>query len=394
MATIVRPLVNELLKRLSQRDTPLQIVMGPRQVGKTTAVQQVMERWQGVSHYASADLPFVPDPFWVQSQWEIARRHAHEGKTKTLLVLDEIQKVSRWAEMVKSLSEEDRRKGIALNTILLGSSALQIQAGSKESLAGRFELHFCPHWSWPECREAFGWGLDQWIYFGGYPGAAPFVKDHPRWVDYIVHSLIEAVLSRDVLQMTRIDKPALLRQLFLLAAKAPARLISFNKMLGQLQDAGNTVTLAHYLRLLGGAYLVSGLNLWSRGILRSKASSPKLIVWNNALTNALSSYTFEESRDKPEEWGWLVENAVGAHLLNYRPTTAEIFFWRHGNNEVDFIMESGDKAVAFEVKSGRHGKTHGLSALKKQHPSIKPLMVGTGGIPLETFFSSPPEVWL
>jgi predicted AAA+ superfamily ATPase len=163
MATIVRPLVNELLKRLSERDTPLQMVMGPRQVGKTTAVQQVMERWQGVSHYASADLPFVPDPFWVQSQWEIARRHAHEGKTKTLLVLDEIQKVSRWAEMVKSLSEEDRRKGIALNTILLGSSALQIQAVSKESLAGRFELHFCPHWSWPECREAFGWGLDQWI---------------------------------------------------------------------------------------------------------------------------------------------------------------------------------------------------------------------------------------
>lgn len=165
-------------------------------------------------------------------------------------------------------------------------------------------------------------------------------------------------------------------------------------MLGQLQDAGNTVTLAHYLRLLGGAYLVSGLNLWSKGIRRSKASSPKLIVWNNALTNALSSYTFQESREKPEEWGWLVENAVGAHLLNYRPTTAEIYYWRHGHDEVDFVLERGDKAVAFEVKSGRHGKTQGLSALKKQHPSIKSLMVGTGGVPLETFFSRPPDVWL
>jgi predicted AAA+ superfamily ATPase len=220
------------------------------------------------------------------------------------------------------------------------------------------------------------------------------VNDHSRWVDYIVHSLIEAVLSRDVLQMTRIDKPALLRQLFLLAAKAPARLISFNKMLGQLQDAGNTVTLAHYLKLLGGAYLVSGLSLWSKGVLRSKASSPKLIVWNNALSSALSSDTFEESRNKQEEWGWLVENAVGAHLLNYRPTTAEIFFWRKRNDEVDFIMERGDKIVAFEVKSGRHGKTQGLAALHKQYPAVKTLMVGTGGIPLETFFSNPPEAWL
>lgn len=394
MREIVRPLVKILLTRLSERDSPLQMVVGPRQVGKTTAVQRVMDQCSGESHYASADLPFAPDPFWVQTQWELARQQTRGGKIKSLLVLDEIQKVSRWAEMVKSLSEEDRRRGLPLKVILLGSSALQLQEGSKESLAGRFELHYCSHWSWLECHEAFGWDLERWIYYGGYPGAARFTQDPPRWVDYIVHSLIEAVLSKDVLQMERIDKPALLRQLFLLAAKAPARFISYNKMLGQLQDAGNTVTLAHYLRLLGKAYLVSGLNLWSGGLLRSRASSPKLVLWNNALTTSLGSISFQEIKGKPEQWGWLVENAVGAHLLNHCPAGANVFYWRNGDQEVDYVLERGNKAVAFEVKSGRPGKALGLASFHKKYPHVKTLIVGTGGIPLQTFFSTPPVDWV
>lgn len=393
MKSIERPIVAVLLKRFRSPGALLQVVLGPRQVGKTTALQQVIARWPGPSHYASADLPAPPGPEWVQGQWQVARHRAKETRKKTLLVLDEVQKVTRWSEVVKALHDEDRRAKTPIRVAILGSSSLHVERGAQESLAGRFEQHFVPHWSFSECRAAFRWSLEQWIYFGGYPGAAAFARDQARWRSFVSDSLIEAVLSRDVLQMAPVQKPALLRQLFMLAVRSPAQVISFNKMLGQLQDAGNTVTLAHYLDLLSSAFLVSGLDRWTGGTLRSRASSPKLVVWNNAILNALSGLTFAETRRRPDWWGRLVENAVGAHLLNHGLSRAT-FYWQEAHAEVDYVVERGRSVTAFEVKSGRTSTSQSLDTFRRRAPRAKILTVGTGGIPLEEFFSSDPASWL
>ena len=393
MKSIERPIVAVLLKRFRNPGALLQVVLGPRQVGKTTALHQVIKRWPGPAHYASADLPAPPDPSWIQAQWQVARQFAKERRKKTLLVLDEVQKVARWSEVVKALHDEDRRSKAQVRVAILGSSSLHVARGAQESLAGRFEQHFVPHWSFPECHAAFRWSLDQWIFFGGYPGAAAFSRDQTRWRSFVTDSLVEAVLSRDVLQMAPVQKPALLRQLFMLAVRTPAQVLSFNKMLGQLQDAGNTVTLAHYLNLLSSAFLVSGLDRWSGGALRSRASSPKLVVWNNAILNALSGLTFSETRRRTDWWGRLVENAVGGHLLNHG-LSRSTFYWQEAHAEIDYVVESGRHLTAIEVKSGRKFDSHSAEVFRRRVPRANLVTVGTGGIPLEEFFSTEPAVWL
>jgi len=385
---IERAVVGVLAKRVRSGPNLVQIVVGPRQVGKTTAIRQVLDRWKGPSHYASADLPAPPDTAWIRGQWEVARLEARTRKT-TLLVLDEVQKVERWADVVKALYEEDRRERRPIRACVLGSSSLDVQKAAHESLAGRFELHFCPHWSFSECREAFGWSLDEWLFYGGYPGAAQLVRSRERWAAYVADSLVESVLSRDVLGLANVAKPALLRRLFMLAVRAPARIVSFNKMLGQLQDAGNTVTLAHYLELLSQAFLVSGLDLWTAGAIRSRASSPKLIVWNNALVTALSGLSLRETRAQGDLWGRLVENAVGAHLLNARSPAMTVHYWRDRDDEVDYVVQEGTRVIALEVKTGRPAP-RGLAAFSARHPRAKTLVVGTGGLPLEVFFCRAP----
>ncbi len=397
MAIIERALVGTLLRRLQGPMQPLQIVLGPRQVGKTTALEQVAARWPGPSHYATADLPAPPEAAWIESQWLMARHRAQASRRRTLLVLDEVQKIPRWAEVVKALYDEDRRAKSLVRTVVLGSSSLHVQRGAHESLAGRFEIHFCSHWTYPECREAFGWTLDQWLFWGGYPGAAPLVKNQARWRRFVSDSLVEAVLSRDVFQLAPVQKPALLRQLFMLAVRSPARVMSFNKMLGQLQDAGNTVTLAHYLSLLSSAYLVSGIGRWRQDKLRQRASSPKIVVWNNAIIAALSMLSLGEARRDAELWGRLVENAVGSHFLNHfldDGHQARTWYWLEPHAEVDYVVEKGRNATAFEVKSGRRGRSAGLAAFRKRHPRIPTQVIGAGGIPLEEFFSTAPDAWL
>ena len=315
-------------------------------------------------------------------------------KGESLLILDEVQKVRGWSEVAKRLWDEERARKGPVRALLLGSSALLLQQGFTESLTGRFYLHRFSHWTWPECQEAFGWTLDQWIYFGGYPGAAGLAHDEHQWKRYVTDSLIETVLSRDVLQLQIVNKPALLRHLFALSATFPAQILSYTKMLGQLQDAGNTTTLAHYLKLLESAFLASGLELFSKGKVRRRGSSPKLILWNNALVNATSLRSFADARREGNWWGRLVENAVGAYLLNeLQGPQWSVTYWRDGDYEVDFVVSHGMDVWALEVKSGRSGKQGGVEAFRKVYPKAKVWLIGPDGVKLEEFFSRPAQVW-
>jgi len=385
-----RAAVGRVVRRLEREPALIQILVGPRQVGKTTAARAVIGRWRGPSRYAAADLPLPPGPEWIHTHWTAARREVSDRPV--LLVLDEVQKVSGWGESVKALWDEDRAKNLPLRVLLLGSSSLLLSRGTSESLAGRFFLHRCPHWSFGECRQAFGWDLERWLFFGGYPGPVPLTGEEADWRSYITDSLVETVLARDVLAMHTINKPALLRNLFLLSARFPAQILSYNKMLGQLQDAGNTTTLAHYLRLLETAFLVSGLERYSPGQARSRSSSPKLVLWNNALVNALHVRSFEECRSDPAFWGRLVENAAGAHLLNHlQGLSCEVMYWRQKNDEVDYVVRAGADIWAIEVKSGRPGRKRGMSVFTRLHPKARMLVVGPGGMDLEEFFSVDPR---
>ena len=383
-----RKIVGEILRLASIAPRRLQIVIGPRQVGKTTAARQAAARSECPCHYASADEALPPGPEWIEAQWNAALRLAAHCEAPAWLILDEIQKVRGWSEEVKRLWDADTTEKI--QPLLLGSSALLLQKGLSESLAGRFFLHRCSHWSWPEMRDAFGWDLETWLVFGGYPGAANYIGDPELWMRYISDSLIDTTLSRDILQLETVAKPALLRHLFGLAAHYPSQVLSFNKMLGQLVDAGNTTTLSHYLQLLGQAFLITGLSAYSGGEVRRRASSPKLIVQNNALVTASNPRAFAMKNTDAAWRGRLVENAVGAALLQeYTSSTTNLYYWRDGMLEADFVLADGPQLFGIEVKSGRPDKISGLAAFKKKYPKANPLIIGSSGIPLETFFENP-----
>jgi predicted AAA+ superfamily ATPase len=387
-----RAIVRELEEGLRKLPRLMHVVVGPRQVGKTTAVRQLCDKNAFPSRWAAADAPLPPGPEWIETHWHLAATDAAKTKSPFLLVLDEIQKVRGWSETVKRLWDETLAKKIPLRVILLGSSALLVQAGVTESLAGRFFLHRCMHWSWTECRDAFGWDLRQWLYFGGYPGAALLVDEEYLWRQYIADSMIETVLARDVFLLAPVAKPVLMRHLFWLAATHPAQVLSYNKMLGQLQDAGNTTTLAHYLQLLGSAFLLSGLEHYSTGGIRKRGSSPKLLFWNNALVSAVNGLSRSEVEADGAWRGRVVENAVGAHLLNHlHGPEWSLAWWREGNAEVDFVVRRGAGVWAIEVKSGRSGKCSGLGAFCRRHTGARTLLIGGEGLELEEFFARDPR---
>jgi predicted AAA+ superfamily ATPase len=389
-----RPPVAELSKRLEQPRRFIQVVAGPRQVGKTTLVLQATDASKLPVRYASADEPTLRGADWIVQQWHAARLLADEAGA--VLVLDEIQKIPSWSETVKRLWDEDARAHRSLKVVLVGSAPLLITKGLTESLAGRFEQIVLSHWSFSEMREAFGWSLEEFVYFGGYPGAAPLIGEPNRWRRYILDSLIETSISRDVLLLSRVDKPALLRRLFELACRYSGQILSYNKMLGQLQDAGNTTTLAHYLDLLAAAGMVRALPKYAGDVARSRSSSPKLQVLNTALMTATSGLDFSESRDDREFWGRLVESAVGAHLANSAMRgECTLYYWRERNQEVDFVVQAGRRMTAIEVKSGRTPHAFaGTAAFVKAFDPGRTLLVGDGGIGLDEFLVQPVSHWL
>lgn len=391
MSEYERPAVARILHGLGLPKPLIQIIVGPRQVGKSTAAQQIAGKWRGPVVKGSADQALPPGPEWIEAHWQRARSEATPDGT-VLLVLDEIQKVHGWSETVKALWDDSVNRNEHLKVILLGSSSLLIQKGLTESLAGRFLLHRMPHWGYSEMKRAFDFTLDQWVYFGGYPGAAALVQSEESWHQYVRDSLVETVITRDVLQLQAVAKPALLRHLFILAMHYPSQVLSFSKMLGQLQDAGNTTTLSHYLHMLESAFLLSGLEMYKKGVQRKRGSSPKLIAWNNALISAVRGVGFESARSDRSWWGRMVENAVGAHLLNtFQDISIDVCYWRHRDQEVDFVVGSPRMATAIEVKSGSQKPLDGLQAFLKAYPGAQTLVVGGSGVPLEEFFLSDPR---
>ncbi len=394
----IRPQARELARRLKEPRRFIQSLSGARQVGKTTLALQVAEQIRLPCHFASADESTLrAGEGWVKSQWEEARLLAAGAKGKdALLILDEVQKIPQWSATVKAFWDDDTRKKRPVKVVLLGSAPLLIGRGLGESLAGRFETLHLPHWSFPEMREAFGWDINQYLFYGAYPGAAPLIKETARWSRYVRDSLIETTISRDVLLLSRVDKPALLRQLFEMGCSYSGQILSYRKLAGLLQDEGNITTLAHYLDLLAGTGTLAGLRKYAGSLATRRRSIPKLQVFNTALITAQSGMSLREMFRDGEIRGRLTESAVGAHLLNAAANgECELFYWRDNNREVDFVLRKGKKLIAIEVKSGKASTSFsGLDAFATTFKSAKSLVVGTGGIDLERFLSTPVEYWV
>lgn len=370
------------------------MLIGPRQVGKSTLVGQIIDSLVIPNLYASADgNTGASGRVWLEQQWNSARiQLANSQAGEFVLAIDEIQKIEQWSEVVKKLWDEDTRANRSIKVILLGSSRLLIQQGLTESLAGRFETTHIAHWSLNEMREAFGVNVEQYVWFGGYPGAAVFQQDEVRWKRYVLDSLIETSISKDILMLTRVDKPALLRKLFELGGLYSGQGLSYTKMMGQLLDAGNTTTLAHYLQLLDAAGLLSGIEKFTGDTLRKRSSSPKFQVHNTALLTAQQDASFEQIRSRPDQWGRWVEAAVGAHLVNHQNEDGyKLHYWRQGDLEVDFVIERNEQVIALEVKSGATQKNKGMAVFKKNYRPSRVLLVGADGIPWQEFLTIRPK---
>lgn len=427
MAIFQRKQASTVVERLHEPVRWLIFIGGPRQCGKTTLIRQALSRIDQRTmryRYLAVDksepkvTPSAPDSStdsdrqeekwsdletketgerdgrWLVSAWELARREVAYSEKGFVLVFDEIQKIPNWSEVVKGLWDADRWENRPLHVVLLGSAPLLMQRGMTESLAGRFESIRLTHWSYDEMAAAFGFNLPQYLYFGGYPGAAPLVPEQARWRDYITGTLVEPNIERDILALERVDKPALLKRLFDLSAEFSGEILSYNKMLGQLADAGNTTTLARYLTLLEQAGLVAGLLNYEGLHRRRRASSPKLNVLNTALMSACSGYGFAEAQADRTFWGRLVESAVGAHLFNTKTTDMRLYYWRRNGQEVDFALQRGRKLAAFEVKSGRlRSRPKGLEEFRQQFKPVNSILVGEDGVSIGEFLSHPAEHW-
>ncbi len=387
-----RAYLQSIKSRLFEPRMFIQVIVGPRQVGKTTMVSQLLRQIETPYIFESADAVPSSNSTWLSQIWDSARlRLKMSEQSEFLIVIDEIQKTPNWSEVVKQNWDRDSRDGINIKVILLGSSRLLIQKGLTESLAGRFEKSYLGHWSFSEMREAFGWSLEQYIYFGGYPGSAPLIGDEERWKSYVRDALIETSISKDILMLTRVDKPALLKRLFELGSIYSGQIVSFTKLIGEMQDAGNTTTLSHYLNLLCDCGLLGGVSKYAGEQVRSRASQPKFQLFNNALLSSQSSERFENIVVNPKEWGRLVESSIGAHLMNFAAMEhLNLYYWRDKSDEVDFVIERGGKIIGIEVKSGRRTTNKGMAIFAERFKPEKVIVVGSGGIPIEEFLQMNP----
>jgi predicted AAA+ superfamily ATPase len=382
--------LEQLKRRLDEPRKFIQVLMGPRQVGKTTLVRQLIGKVVIPFHFVAADAVASSNRVWVEQQWETARfLLKNQEAAEVLLIIDEIQKIENWAEIVKAQWDRDTFAGLAIKVILLGSARLLLQKGLSESLAGRFEVIQLTHWSFGEMQTAFGFSASEFVWFGGYPGATSLIQDEERWRDYVLNSLVETTLSKDILMLTRVDKPALLRRLFELGSSYSGQILSLTKLQGQLQDAGNTTTLSHYLTLLDAAGLLSGIEKYAPDKVRQRASIPKWQVQNTAFSSVFAQTNYQESQLQPEIWGRHVETAMGTHLVRAaRLGDINLYYWREGNDEVDFVIERKGKLIGLEVKSGRTQSAKGMDVFQRKVGADKVLLIGNSGIPWQDFLKT------
>ena len=376
-----------LQSRITEPRRFIQVIAGARQVGKSTMVKQVTQELTIPHLLATAEEAPDKDPAWISYVWQQARQSMRlNNYPEFLLVIDEIHKLDNWSEVVKAEWDTDTMRDLNLKVVLLGSSRLLIKDGLTESLAGRYELIEMEHWSFSEMREAFGMSVEQYIYYGGYPGAASLLEDEQRWRKYMKDAIIEPAITKDVLTTKRVLKPALLRQLFQLGCAYSGELLSFNKVLGQLQDAGNTSTLANYLQLLDESKLLCGLQQYAAEDARKYKSVPKYQVYNSGLLSACNSLSFKDVYLSPAEWGKWVESAVGAYLANHADRLEyKVYYWRHDSDEVDFVLQRSRQLVAIEVKSGRRKMNQGLKLFQEQFQPTMDLVVGSEAMTIEQF---------
>ena len=310
-----------------------------------------------------------------------------------VLILDEIQIIPRWSNIVKGLWDTDRREGYPLRVVILGSAPWRLMIGQNESLAGRFDSHRVTHWSLPEMTRAFGLTVEEFMFFGGYPN--PFSIESEGitllpWRDYIINAILKPAIDRDIVGLTRIKNPALMRQLVDLAPRYSGQIISYNKLLGKLQDKGNATTLAGYLKLLSDASLIVG----PRSILKVPAPKqnqpPKTQRFEYCTHDGYLWLFFSGGTSRPILLGRIVESAVGAHLQNTRDTATHIHYWRRdgGKYEVDFVISRGPHLLGVEVKSGNKQVRRGLDEFKARFDNARIMEVGPGvnAIPLNEFF--------
>lgn len=390
----IRKQYHTLKARIQEPRRFMQVLAGPRQVGKSTLVGQVLQKVPIPYSVEVADAIDPKDRDWIRRVWEGARTTMTlRGEAERLLVIDEIQKIDNWSEVVKREWDEDTRKHLNLKVVLLGSSRLLLKRGLTESLAGRFELIRLGHWSYQEMHDAFGVTLDEYIYFGGYPGAAHMIGDEKRWRKYIKDSLVAPVIEKDVLMTSNIYKPALMKQLFELGCGYSAEILSLTKLMGQLQDAGNVTTLASYLEILDQCALLTGLQKYANDDARKRGSIPKYQVYNNALLTAYKGRSFLTDRTDTTLWGRWVESTIGVHLLGMaEEADYQVYYWRESarnkadkDKEVDFIIVNDGEVTAIEVKSGRRGMNSGLPVFVEAFHPGKSFVVGSGGVSLEDF---------
>ncbi len=345
--------IKDLHRRISEENGLIQVLIGPRQVGKTTSVLRLIEdNYKDKSVYVSADKVFNSDAPWLSQQW-----HQASSENKILFV-DEIQKCENWAEVIKKLYDETKRSKKLFQCILLGSSSLEIQKGLTESLTGRFQLTRAYHWNYQESNEAYGLNFQQYLKYGGYPGSYSF-KDADEWADFVTNSIVGTVIEKDILQYQSVKSPALFRQAFEILIGYPAQEVSYTKILGQIQDRGNVELVKNYIHLYEGAFLIKALEKFSSKTVKTKASSPKILP----LAPCFFQLTVLDDY-KTDELGRVFELIVGAQLVR---TNEQLYYWREGKYEVDYVLKKGRNIWAIEVKSGKSSRSKGLEAFKKKY---------------------------
>ena len=382
--------LNILKSRMAEPRRRMQIVMGPRQVGKSTLVGQFTEGTSVPFDFFAADNVNRFDTSWIPNKWQQARmRMDIHSEQEHILIIDEVKKIKGWSEQVKKEWDEDSRNHRNLKVILLGSSRLLLQKGLEESLEGRFETIKMGYWDWQEMHDAFGFSMDEYVYFGGFPGLAPDIQDEDRWRNLMEDSIISPILTRDILEIEEIRNPALLRQVFELACTESAKELSLTKMQGTM-NSGTVPTIKNYLDILSKSMTVQPLQNYFPSRIKEKQSVPKMQVYNNAFRNRFGKFSFDEARVDPAEWGRQVESAVGAHLANRAMTDDyELFYWRNERRqECDYVLRKGQSLVAIEVKSGSVDKAVGFEKFKEQFADkiTAAFIVGPQALPLEDFF--------